>query len=299
MLRFSFSKPAHVVPAPRWRIVAVVAAAQLALCGAALASSPSGAIVVGRGIDGVQLRQTKAQVESRLGVFPCDCDRIVWSYVGFAGAQSPVSGVEFTESGVVNEVFAIGSRTENHLTTARGVGLGSTLSSVERAYKSAGCSLVPGAKATGGPPSGRCAIVTRLGVYDADTVFIASDGDHSLPGSVYDVAVGLLSSAGAATISVSVSPKPVAKHTSSSSATVAVVVQSLPFYEFPNGLGIAGDPVRLTSTSRALRFSRVSDHGNGAYTATITRSRRSTGVVRLTASDGAVSQSVKLSLATL
>ncbi len=278
-------------------VVAIIAV-QLAAAGAAFASSAGAGIVVGRGIDGVQLLQSKPQVRTRLGAFPCNCGTATWSYVAHAGDNSPVAGVAFTHTGLVNEVFAFGSRTKNHLLTARGVGLGSTLANVQRAYESARCDRIAEAKATGGPPSGRCAIVTRLRNDDADTVFIASDGDHSLPGSIYDVAVDVLSAASTETISLSVSPKP-ARNGRRAWATVSVVVTSTSFYDFPSGLRIAGDRVTLTSTSRAVRLGRVSDHQNGTYTATIMSARDASGIVTLTASDGAVSQRVKLSLARL
>ncbi len=282
----------------RWAVVALIVAVQLAACSPALAAGAGAGIVVGRGIDGVQLLQTKTQVKSRLGAFPCNCYRTVWSYVdvGYASNTSPVAGVDFTRGGLVNEVFAFGSRRKNHLLTTRGVGLGSAITSVQRAYKNAGCALVLAPKTKPGPPSGLCAIVTRLGASDADTEFDAPD-DGATAGSVNEVSVYLLAPASAETIKLSVARQPVTI-SQRLSAKLAVAVESPPFFDFPNGLGIAGDHLRLSITGKGERIGRVTDRGNGTYTATIT-SPGSVGVVTLSATDGAASAKLKLSRAKL
>ncbi len=273
-------------------MLGLLAAAPLALAAAALAAPASHAIVVGRGIDGVQLGQTRAQVRSRLGEPPCGCDGDVWLYGGAGYRASPVAGVDFAPGGGVVEVFALGSRTANHLTTSSGVGLGSTLASVEHAYRSAQCYFIPGGARHGGPQNGRCAIVSRSGASDADTAFIAGAGEDANPGAIDEVAVDVLASAAAETIKVSISPKSIPAGRAST-AKLTVVVRSPAFYDFPNGVGIAGDHLKLSSTDRRERISRLADHGNGTYTATITSSS-SVGVAKITATDGAVSGRAKL-----
>ncbi len=288
----------HLVALPPWRpgstlsraLVALIAFIALVAGGSAVASPTSHVIIVGRGIDGVALGQTKAQVKRRLGD-DCFCSMESWIYSGVGYGTPPVGGVDFTPNGDVSEVFAFGSRTHNHLTTSTGVGLGSTLASVERAYKSARCYFLL-APMKNGPKNGRCVIVSRLGDSDAATMFAAGTGSDAIPGSVDDVVVYVLASAATESITVSVSPKSIPSGREST-ATVTMVVTSQPFFDFPNGVGIAGDHVKLSSTFRGERIGRVTDHGNGTYTATITASAAA-GVAKIQATDGAATGQAKL-----
>jgi hypothetical protein len=269
-----------------------MAAVTLTVGAAALAASGSRGIVLGRGIDGVQLGQTKDQVRSRLGAPPCGCDSDFWLYGGSGYSRPIVAGVGFGRNGGVDEVFAYGSRTENHLVAAGGVGLGSPLTSVPKAYKTAQCYFVSASRSKSAPEDGRCVIVSRLGQSDADSTFIAGAGDDSVLGAINEVAVDILAAASFETIGVSVSPHTITA-TSTSQAKLTIVVTSPPFYDFPNGVRIAGDRLTISFNHRGERVSRVSDHGNGTYTATLTGSS-SAGVVKIAVSDGAATGHVAL-----
>jgi hypothetical protein len=280
------------VGARRRVLAALAATAPLAIGSAAVASTANHAIVVGRGIYGVELGQTKAQVIRRLGAPRCGCESgSVWIYNFVGYSTPPVAEVDFAQSGVVSDILASGGLTENHFTTARDVGLGSTLASIERAYRSARCYFVPGTR-TRGALNGRCVIVSRFGDSDADTAFLADAGYPAVRGVVSSVSVDLLGSATAETIKLSVTPRSIPAGRKST-AKVTVVVTSPPLFDFPYGVGIAGDHVRVSSTDRGERIGRLTDHGNGTYTATITSSR-SVGVAAITATDGAVSARAKL-----
>ncbi len=278
--------------ARRCRAVPFVAiTAALAFAGAAAASTARVTIVIGKGIDGVAIGQTKAQVMRRLGTYHCLCGRLIWNYVLDGYALPPVDDVQFARNGTVDQILAREGGPGDRLATSRGVGYGSTLAAVTHAYGSANCFRLPSVAHSMAPHAGRCAIVSRDGPNDVFTVFVAQYIVGPQAGRIDEVGIGVLGSASTEVITVSAAPARV--QAGRMSATVTATVTSPSFYDFPLGVGIAGDRINLTSGIRGYRFGRVRDHGNGTYTATITGPKPA-GALRITASDGSASGSLKV-----
>jgi len=154
---------ADVLPTPSRRLRAGMTAGTLALSGGALlAPAAEAKIVVGRGIAGVTIGQTEAQVTSELGApgteQPADSQGITtWNY-----SEQPLMGTVSFAGGKVDGIVTYSM----HQKTNKGVGVGSSLAKVRKAYPKIKCSTGPF-----GPESAVCTVKSRVGGKVVETSF--------------------------------------------------------------------------------------------------------------------------------
>lgn len=142
----------------------IVAALGLLLTAGVLAAAPAALakIVVGQSIAGVKLGNTEAQVTQVLGspslMQPPDSQGVTaWNYV-----KPPLLGVVSFTNGGVSGMWT-GSK---HQKTSKGVGPGSSLAQVRKAYPKAKCSTGPF-----GPKSLICTLKSKYGGRTVETTF--------------------------------------------------------------------------------------------------------------------------------
>ncbi|MGH7240524.1 MAG: hypothetical protein ACREHG_10755, partial [Candidatus Saccharimonadales bacterium] len=120
----------------------------------------SAGIVVGKSIDGVIIGATPAQLRHDIGSPAYTRGKSVWQY-----GKNSIGAIVSFGKGHVTGVWT----PDKHLKTNKGIGVGSSVSEVEKAYPKAKCT--PGAGPTGGSKSLACVIKAGHGQQAVETIF--------------------------------------------------------------------------------------------------------------------------------
>jgi hypothetical protein len=140
-----------------WAVISVLAVT-------ALASSASASIVVGQSIAGIKLGASQAQVTAVLGAptlqqAPDTKGSVEWNY-----AKQPLLGaISFAAGGELDSMWTSSKRQK----TNKGVGPGSSLVQVRKAYPKAKCSTGPF-----GPKSVICVLKSKANGRAVETSFL-------------------------------------------------------------------------------------------------------------------------------
>lgn len=147
-------------------------------------AKPAAKLVMGQSIDGINIGQTEAQVRQEHGKPTYVYDKNNGSLVQWTYGRSRDLTMSF---GIGNRVVDL-ELFDKRDRTDKGIGVGSSLAQVQKAYPSAKCA--PHLSGNGqdpnyGPPG--CVVETKHGGRTVDTAFVVTDPTKG----VYDITMGL------------------------------------------------------------------------------------------------------------
>jgi hypothetical protein len=148
---------------PTRRLLGPVAVLGLLAGSMALAPVANARVVLGQSIDGVKLGESRAQVKAQLGAptmeqGPDQHGSMEWNY----GKPPFLGAVTFAANGQLSGMFT----TSKQQKTAQGIGVGSSLAQVRKAYPQAKCSMGPF-----GPTSLICTVQSKYKGRTVETSF--------------------------------------------------------------------------------------------------------------------------------